>query len=205
MRVARSPWSALGAGTLVLLAGGCASPVPPTGAPTPTVDVSNWVTSTLHLADGSEEGFDLSFAHPSNWTVLRPEGQVGEPHSVVVLYLSNQPMHSTCHREGTLKVLGCGGEPLESLGPGGVFVDWWIGRGMGWNWPRKFDSRLTIGGRMAVIVLGGSCDPITGVEHSMQVFVQRDFSSGDVLDACFRGPATDQAQAQFLTMVESMF
>lgn len=142
---------------------------------------------------------------PSDWTVRLPEGQVGVPHSVVVLYLSNQPLHSICQRQGTLNVLGCGGQPLEGLEPDGVFVEWWIGRGMGWNPPPEPDRRLTIGGRKAMIVLGSSCAPITGVERSMRVFIERSPSSGDVLDGCFRGPATDEAIAQFLAMAEAMF
>lgn len=206
MRVAKPlRRSASVAGTLVLLAQACASPSPPSATPIPTVDMSAWVTSTAHLNDGSDAGADISFAHPSDWTVRLPEGQVGVPHSVVVLYLSNQPLHSICQREGTLNVLGCGGQPLEGLDPDGVFVEWWIGRGMGWNPPPKPDRRLTIGGRKAMIVLGSSCAPITGVERSMRVFIERNASSGDVLDGCFRGPAADKAMAQFLAVVEAMF
>lgn len=206
MSAARSPYySTVAAGTLILLAQACASPSPPTATPLPTVDMSAWVTSTAHLNDGSDAGVELSFAHPSDWTVRLPEGQVGVPHSVVVLYLSNQPLHSICQRQGTLNVLGCGGQPLEGLEPDGVFVEWWIGRGMGWNPPPEPDRRLTIGGRKAMIVLGSSCAPITGVERSMRVFIERSPSSGDVLDGCFRGPATDEAIAQFLAMAEAMF
>jgi hypothetical protein len=159
------------------------------------------MTSTVHLDDGSER----SFSHPADWTVRLPEANLDEGHSAVLLYLSNQPLHSICQRQGTLNLLGCGGEPLERLDPGGVFVEWWIGRGMGWNPPPTPDRRLTIGGRRASIVLGSSCAPITGVEQSMRVFIERNASSGDVLDGCFRGPATDAAMAQFLAMVESMF
>jgi hypothetical protein len=206
MRVTRSPRnSALVASTLLLLAQGCAAPPPPSASATPTVDVSAWTTSTVHLDDGSEDGVQRSFSHPADWTVRLPEGQVGVPHSVVVLYLSNQPLHSVCQRQGTLNVLGCGGEPLERLDSGGVFVEWWIGRGMAWNPPPTPDRRLTIGGRTAVIVLGSSCAPIIGVERSMRIFIERNASSGDVLDGCFHGPATDAAMAQFLAMVQSMF
>jgi hypothetical protein len=149
--------------------------------------------------------FQRSFSHPADWTVRLPDANLDKGHSTVVLYLSNQPLHSVCQRQGTLNVLGCGGEPLERLDSGGVFVEWWIGRGMGWNPPPTPDRRLTIGGRKASIVLGSSCAPIIGVERSMRVFIERNASSGDVLDGCFRGPATDAAMAQFLAMVESMF
>jgi hypothetical protein len=206
MRVSRSPRnSALAASTLLLLAQACASPSPPLASPTPTVDVSAWTISTVHLDHGSEDGVQRSFSHPADWTVRLPEANLDKGHSAVVLYLSNQPLHSVCQRQGTLNLLGCGGEPLERLDPGGVFVEWWIGRGMGWNPPPTPDRRLTIGGRKASIVLGTSCAPITGVERSMRLYNERNGSSGDVLDGCFRGPATDQATAQFLAVVESMF
>jgi hypothetical protein len=206
MRVNRSPRnSALAASTLLLLAQACAALPPPSASPIPTVDISAWRISTVHLDDGSEDGVQRSFSHPADWTVRLPEANLDEGHSAVVLYLSNQPLHSICQRQGTLNLLGCGGEPLERLDSGGVFVEWWIGRGMGWNPPPTPDRRLTIGGRTASIVRGTSCDPITGVERSLRVFVERNASSGDVLDGCFRGPATDAAIAQFLAMVESMF
>jgi hypothetical protein len=206
MRVSMSPRnSALAASALVLLAQACASPSPPSTTPTPTVDVSAWTISTVHIDDGSEDGVQRSFSHPAYWTVRLPDANLDKGHSAVVLYLSNQPLHSICQRQGTLNVLGCGGEPLERLDSGGVFVEWWIGRGMGWNPPPTPDRGLTIGGRTAAIVLGSSCAPITGVERSMRVFIERNASSGDVLDGCFRRPATDAAMAQFLAMVESMF
>jgi hypothetical protein len=206
MRVSRPlRRSAFVAGILVLLAQACASPAPPSGTPTPTVDVSAWTISTVHLYDGSEDGVQRSFSHPTDWTVRLPEANFDEGHSAIVLYLSNQPLHSTCQRQGTLNLLQCGGEPLERLDSGGVFVEWWIGRGMGWNPPPKPDRRLTIGRRKAVIVLRSSCNPIIGVERSMRVLIERNASSGDVLDGCFRGPATDEAMAQFLAMVEAMF
>jgi hypothetical protein len=204
-RAAKSPrYSALAASTLVLLAQACAAP-PPSASATPTVDTSAWMTSTVHLNDGSEDGVQRSFSHPADWTVRLPEANLDKGHSAVVLYLSNQPLHSICQRQGTLNLLQCGGEPLERLDSGGVFVEWWIGRGMGWNPPPTPDRRLTIGGRTASVMLGTSCPPITGVEESMRVFIERNASSGDVLDGCFRGPATDAAMAQFLAMVESMF
>jgi hypothetical protein len=206
MRVSMSPRnSALAASALVLLAQACASPSPPSTTPTPTVDVSAWTISTVHIDDGSEDGVQRSFSHPADWTVRLPEANLDKGHSAVVLYLSNQPLHSICQRQGTLNLLQCGGEPLERLDSGGVFVEWWIGRGMGWNPPPTPDRRLTIGGRTASVMLGTSCPPITGVEESMRVFIERNASSGDVLDGCFRGPATDAAMAQFLAMVESMF
>jgi hypothetical protein len=206
MRVTRSPRnSALVASTLLLLAQGCAAPPPPSASATPTVDVSAWTTSTVHLDDGSEDGVQRSFSHPAYWTVRLPDANLDKGHSAVVLYQSNQLLHSICQRQGTLNVLGCGGEPLERLDPGGVFVEWLIGRGMGWNPPPTPDRKLTIGGRKASMVLGSSCAPITGVERSIHIFIARNASSGDVLDGCFRGPATDAAIAQFLAMVESMF
>jgi hypothetical protein len=205
MRVSRSPRnSAVVASTLLLLAQACAAPSPPLATLTPSIDVSAWTISTVHIDDGSEDGVQRSFSHPAKWTVRLPEANLDKGHSAVVLYLSNQPLHSVCQRQGTLNVLGCGGEPLERLDSGGVFVEWWIGRGMGWNPPPTPDRRLTIGGRKASIVLGSSCAPITGVERSMRIFIERNASSGDVLDGCFHGPATDAAMAQFLAMVQSM-
>jgi hypothetical protein len=206
MRVTRSTrYFAVAAGALVLMAQACASPSPPLASPTATVDMSAWMTSTVLLDDGSEDGVQRSFSHPADWTVRLPEANLDKGHSAVMLYLSNQPLHSVCQRQGTLNVLGCGGEPLERLDSGGVFVEWWIGRGMAWNPPPTPDRRLTIGGRTAVIVLGSSCAPIIGVERSMRIFIERNASSGDVLDGCFHGPATDAAMAQFLAMVQSMF
>jgi hypothetical protein len=206
MRVTRSTrYFAVAAGALVLMAQACASPSPPLASPTATVDMSAWMTSTVLLDDGSEDGVQRSFSHPADWTVRLPDANLDKGHSTVVLYLSNQPLHSVCQRQGTLNLLGCGGEPLERLDSGGVFVEWWIGRGMAWNPPPTPDRRLTIGGRTAVIVLGSSCAPIIGVERSMRIFIERNASSGDVLDGCFHGPATDAAMAQFLAMVQSMF
>ncbi len=119
--------------------------------------MSAWTISTVHLDDGSEDGVQRSFSHPADWTVRLPEANLDKGHSAVVLYLSNQPLHSICQRQGTLNLLGCRGEPLERLDSGGVFVEWWIGRGMGWS------TRLVVAALTLLLIVG-----ILLVERSLQ-------------------------------------
>ena len=118
-----------------------------------------------------------------------------------LVYLSNQPMGKLCsHVEGGGTT--CSVWPMESLAEGGVVLRWTANGFPSWHFSKVKGDRMTIGGRPAKIMIGGSsglCDRIGGTP--MTVIVDRDARDNWYeMDACFRdSPSTD-----FQTEIQSL-
>ena len=150
----------------------------------------------------------LSFDYPSSWMVSHYDDWVSTREAKLV-YLSTQPTHDPCVRSGN--TITCG-DPIYSLGPGGVLVTWAVFGFPGWNLNLEKGSALQVDGRPAkwdALRLPAadpnaqSCVRIAG-DESVLVWVASPVQwDAYTLSACLRSPNDGRAEREVRALLQS--
>lgn len=146
----------------------------------------------------SYSGSYVSFDYPSGWKALRFQRPL-ELHSMPIVYLSTQAIHSPCSSQGNATTCGW---PLKHLRPGGVLAVWQLP----YSPPcpgcasAQAGTQVRVGGRSATrqVKAGGVCHTI-GADRTIDVLVK-----GSVeFMACLRGPNLAQNERRVDALLRS--
>lgn len=133
---------------------------------------------TRRFSDPGVSG--ISFRYPAGWRA-ESDPAFSFSFSALIVYLSNQRMHSLCVTTTTPTVFtkACG-PPLSQLSSGSILASWW--RNGRPTWPFKREARgmpLRVGGHRAKLRVTGAKRPITrhtcglGADVMVDVVVDR--------------------------------
>jgi hypothetical protein len=143
----------------------------------------------------------MTFSRPSTWNPYAFQATV-TPHVDPLLYLSTQPAHNPCKKQGSGSVCGW---PVDELRPGGVLVVWENRRFPGWSLDSAPGVRLRVGGRPArrASTRPGECSAI-GADETIVVAVERPVrDSWTAVTACVRGPNLAASERRLAALLAS--
>jgi hypothetical protein len=146
----------------------------------------------------SYSGSYVSFEYPSGWKALRFQRPI-ELHSMPLVYLSTQAIHSPCSTHGDETTCGW---PLKHLEPGGVLAVWQLP----YSPPcpgcasAPAGTQVRVGGRSATrrVKAGGVCHAI-GADRTIDVLVKHSVE----FMACLRGPNLAQNERRIDALLRS--
>ena len=183
--MARWLWAAL-----VVILSGCAA------APRPLP-----LATTTLMAQGRAPG--LSYSYPSGWSTASWSSP--SSFTFMVAAISNQRLRNPCFHHGN--VYGCG-QPLGSLQPGAMLVEWWENGDPRWLLADQPGSPISVDGLPAKMEQGASALPAcSGLEATgaISVVVARPQAPGNYWEflACMRGPHLSRQTSLAMAMLNS--
>jgi len=195
-------------GFAVLLMAACSASSPP-GGQTSDCGLSSPVAGPLVPVSPSAQMVSwscsgITFSYPIGW--YRTTESFPSSFTDMVAAVSNQPVHDPCAVSGNS--ITCG-QPLDSLEPGGLLIEWWEDGFPQWSIASQPGTPTTVAGLQARLQAasapGSECPTDLGADTSINVVIARTVSNNYYeFVACIRGPETNIQVSTAMAILHSV-